>query len=70
MYDPTLRAEFQTLKLRARGAAGDVVWEVDRRRYGTSAADRALEWPLSRGVHEITAIDQSGARAQTKITVR
>lgn len=70
MYDPTLRAEFQTLKLRARGAAGDVVWEINGIRYGASAADRALEWPLTRGVHDIVAIDTSGARAQTRITVR
>ena len=70
MYDPTLRAEFQTLKLRALGAAGDVTWEINGARYGTSSADRALEWPLSRGVHQITAIDSTGARAQTRITVR
>ena len=70
MYDPTLRAEFQVLKLRARGAAGEVTWEIDGARYGASAVDRALEWPLTRGTHEITAIDASGARAQTRITVR
>jgi penicillin-binding protein 1C len=71
MYDPTLRAEFQTLKLRARGAAGgDVVWEVDGTRVGTTGPDRTIEWPLRRGAHQIVAIDAAGTRATTKITVR
>ncbi len=70
LYDPTLRADFQTLKLRARGAAGDVVWEINGTRFGTSDADRAIEWPLTRGEHQIVAIDATGARAQTRISVR
>jgi len=70
LYDPTLRADFQTLKLRARGAAGDVVWEINGARFGTSAADRAIEWPLTRGEHQIVATDTTGARAQTRISVR
>jgi len=70
LYDPTLRAEFQTLMLRARGAAGDVVWEVNGARIGTTSAGRAVEWPLTRGQHQIVAIDRTGARAQTRITVK
>jgi penicillin-binding protein 1C len=70
LYDPTLRTQFQTLKLRARGAAGELVWEIDGTHFATSAPDRAVEWPLRRGEHEIVAIDTTGARAQTRITVR
>jgi penicillin-binding protein 1C len=78
LYDPTLRAEFQTLKLRARGAAGAVIWEINGERYpagagaaaGSGLGNRAIEWPLRRGVHEFVAIDESGARARTRVTVR
>lgn len=70
LFDPTLRREFQTLKLRARGASGEVTWEIDGTRFATTAADRAVEWPLTRGQHQIVAVDVSGARAQTRITVR
>lgn len=70
LFDPTLRADFQTLKLRARGAAGDVVWEINGARVGTSEADRAIEWPLTRGEHQIVATDATGARAATRVTVR
>lgn len=70
LYDSTLRPEYQTLKLRARSATGDVTWEINGRPFGTTSADRAIEWPLVRGVHQIVAIDSSGARAQTRITVK
>lgn len=70
LYDPTLRPEFQTLRLRARGTDSDVRWEVDGIPFGTSRPDRALDWPLTRGQHHIVAIDASGQRADTRITVR
>ena len=70
LYDATLRREFQTLTLRARGASGDVTWEINGRRFGTSTTDGAIEWPLVRGVHQLVAIDGTGARAETRITVK
>ena len=70
LYDPTLRPEFQTLRLRARGTDTDVSWEVDGERVGTTNAAGALEWPLKRGEHRIVATDGTGSRAETRITVR
>lgn len=70
LYDPTLRSDFQTLKLRARGAVGTVTWEVDGVHFGTTTMDRLMDWPLKRGVHIFVATDESGARAETRVTVR
>ena len=70
LFDPTLRSEFQTLPLRVRGADGTIAWEIDGRAYGTSGADHSLDWPLTRGEHRIVAVTATGARAETRITVR
>jgi len=70
LFDPTLRAAFQTLKLQARGATGDVTWDIDGVRFASAAADRAVEWPLALGQHQIVVTDATGAQARTKVTVR
>lgn len=63
LIDPTLRNEFQTLRLRA-DAASRVTWKVNDRVVGSN------EWPLVRGRHVITAVDARGQRDSVMITVR
>jgi penicillin-binding protein 1C len=71
LYDPTLRAEFQTLPLRAvTGAAVTrLAWEVDGRAVGAAPADRALDWPLARGEHTV-AVSDGKEREETTILVK
>jgi hypothetical protein len=47
MIDPTLRREFQTLRLRA---SATVAWQIDGVPHSSS------EWPLRPGSHTITAL--------------
>jgi penicillin-binding protein 1C len=63
MIDPTLRTEFQTVQLRA-AASGEVEWAVDGRRLPEP------EWPLTRGVHTITATTAGGQRASVRVFVK
>ena len=58
--DPTLRAEFQALQLKA---TSPVTWIVDGRRTNDA-------WSLSGGKHTITAVDGEGRRDSVTITVR
>jgi len=58
--DPTLRAEFQALQLKA---TAPVTWMVDGRH-----TDDA--WSLRGGRHTITAVDDEGRRDSVTITVR
>jgi penicillin-binding protein 1C len=60
LIDPTLRSEFQMLKLRATSNAS---WRVDGRRVSN-------EWPLKPGEHIVEAIDRDGNRDKVKIRVR
>jgi penicillin-binding protein 1C len=60
MIDPTLRSDFQALRLRATTTA---TWLVDGRR-------AAEEWPLHAGKHTITAVAQNGQHDSVRITVR
>lgn len=69
LIDPTLRAEFQRLPLRAIGARGRVEWRIDGRPLGERAS-HSPEWPLARGTHEITARDASGRDAVVTVTVK
>lgn len=64
LIDPTLRMEYQALRLRA---AERVAWQVDDRRIGTGAS---LEWQLAPGTHTITAVDGRGARDSVRIFVK
>ena len=69
LIDPTLRMEYQTLRLRAI-ASTRVAWHVDDRRIGIASPGRALEWRLSPGPHTITATDDAGRRDAVKIFVK
>jgi membrane carboxypeptidase/penicillin-binding protein PbpC len=72
LIDPTLRAEFQTLPLRARGvpAGTPLEWLVNNVAVGTVDAGGTLRWPLARGRHVIVVRDAFGERAETAIEVR
>ncbi len=63
LIDPTLRSQYQTLRLRA-DAASRVQWRVNNRPIATT------EWPLVPGEHTITAIDARGHRDSVKIVVK
>jgi penicillin-binding protein 1C len=70
LRDPTLRAEFQTLALRARGARGSVEWRVDGAVVGTSGDGAGVRWPLTAGEHRVEARDATGRTAVVTIQVR
>ena len=63
LIDPTLRMQYQTLRLRAE-AASRVSWHVDNRPVASS------EWSLVPGEHTITAVDSSGRRDSVRIVVK
>ena len=62
LIDPTLRAEFQTLRLRAISPTR-VQWYIDERKVEP-------EWQLARGAHTVTAMDESGRRESVRIFVK
>jgi membrane carboxypeptidase/penicillin-binding protein PbpC len=70
--DPTLRAEFQTLALRATGAARDdtLEWLVDGRPVGVMSSGGTVRWPMTRGTHAISVRSQSGQSAAITVEVR
>ena len=70
LFDPTLRAEFQTLPLRAvaESSTGTLSWEIDGRAVGTSSADRALDWPRARRAQVVVSDGKS--REETAILVK
>jgi penicillin-binding protein 1C len=71
MIDPTLRAEFQTLPLRASGVQdGDVYWSIDGVAAGRSSADAPFHWPLAVGPHKIAARDARGRTVEVSILVK
>ena len=61
LIDPTLRREFQTLRLHANA---NVSWHIDDRKIAGS------EWPLTPGEHVVMAVDAKGRRDSVKIIVR
>jgi penicillin-binding protein 1C len=71
LLDPTLRAEFQTLPLRAvtETAGARLSWEVDGRAVGAASAERALDWPLALGAH-VVAVSDGAVRDETTIVVK
>jgi penicillin-binding protein 1C len=71
LFDPTLRAEFQTLPLRAitETPGARLSWEVDGRPVGAATAERGLDWPLARGSHTVTVSD-GAVRDETSIVVK
>jgi penicillin-binding protein 1C len=71
LIDPTLRREFQTLPLRAIAERGSLIeWTVDGVGVGTSGGDRAVEWQLVPGEHQVTARDRTGHAVETRIVVK
>lgn len=63
LIDPTLRREFQALKLKA-SAATNVQWQVNAQKL------EGNEWALTPGQHVITARDASGKRDSVRIFVK
>jgi penicillin-binding protein 1C len=71
LLDPTLRPEFQTLALSARGGApGPLDWFIDDALVGRDVRDGRLHWPLARGRHVIVVRDTAGRSARTYVDVR
>jgi penicillin-binding protein 1C len=70
LRDPTLRAEFQTLPLRARSETGRVEWRVNGTFVGKSAPGAPVRWPLQTGKHLIEVKDAQGRTATTTVTVK
>ena len=70
LRDPTLRAEFQTLPLRAEASTPPLTWEVNGRTVGTTAPERALPWTLVAGAHVIRVTDGRGRQAEASILVK
>jgi penicillin-binding protein 1C len=69
LIDPTLRREFQTLRLRAVSDS-TVSWAVGDERIGTSSPGGSLEWPLTPGIHTIRARDGQGREEAVRIVVK
>jgi penicillin-binding protein 1C len=70
LIDPTLRASFQAVALRATGAAGIVRWRVNGKTVASGPAHRQLSWPLRPGEHEVLALDARGRSARATIRVK
>jgi penicillin-binding protein 1C len=71
LIDPTLRREFQTLPLRVVAATpGTIEWQVAGRVVGSLSSEAALMWPLTPGVHRITARDERGRIAESSVVVK
>jgi penicillin-binding protein 1C len=70
LIDPTLRREFQTLTLSARGGVGPLEWAVNDRPVGIDHGQDPLRWPLERGRQRITVRDTAGRVAETEVEVR
>jgi penicillin-binding protein 1C len=70
LIDPTLRREYQALPLRATAATGRVEWRVNGQLIGSTTGTRALQWPLERGEHVVTARDRRGQAADVTILVK
>jgi penicillin-binding protein 1C len=63
LIDPTLRMQYQTVRLRA-DATSRVEWRINDRRIAGN------EWSLIPGRHTITAVDASGRRDSVQILVK
>jgi penicillin-binding protein 1C len=72
LRDPTLRAAYQTLPLRAVAAASArrLRWQVDGRPVGQTRADEPLRWPLAAGRHTVRVDDDRGYFDETTILVK
>jgi penicillin-binding protein 1C len=69
--DPTLRADFQALALRATTATRTTItWTVDGHTIGTTSSEEPMAWPLRVGTHRIEARDTEGRRAEAAVIVK
>jgi membrane carboxypeptidase/penicillin-binding protein PbpC len=70
LYDPTLRAEFQSIALKARTSnAAGLKWFVNDVPLDV-AGSGTPRWPLARGKHRITVRDARGNSATADVVVR
>lgn len=71
LIDPTLRPEFQTLRLRVIARAPTTVtWTIGGAPLGRGSSEAPLEWPLRRGRHVFAVRDGQGNTAESVVTVR
>lgn len=72
LYDPTLRAEFQTLPLQVviAGREREVVWRINGQEAGRGGPAASIDWPLSLGTHVVSVEDRAGNRDSVTIVVR
>jgi penicillin-binding protein 1C len=71
LIDPTLRGDFQTLRLRASGAPDTrLQWRVNGRPLATAAAGEIVRWRLAPGRHRFEVRDDRGRSDATTISVR
>ena len=70
LIDPTLRADFQTLPLRAIAADGQIEWRVNGRLHASVGDGGDAHWPLRPGTHVIRASDGRGQDAEVTIVVK
>ena len=71
LIDPTLRAEFQAVPLRAIGAgSARLSWAVNGREVGTVTGDASLHWTLERGVQHAVVRDGEGRTADVSFVVK
>lgn len=70
LMDATLRPEFQSLPLEARGGAQPFLWTVDGTPVPSPSDGSRPRWPISRGRHDVEVRDAEGASARVRIEVR
>lgn len=70
LLDPTLRADYQSLPLKAQGAIGRIEWSLNGQSLGATLGETPITWPLVRGTHTISARDANGRQAQSQIVVK
>ncbi|HYM62652.1 MAG TPA: penicillin-binding protein 1C [Thermoanaerobaculia bacterium] len=71
LIDPTLRMQYQTLRLRAStDQRTRLTWRVDAHQVGECSSDASVDWPLAPGRHTIAAVDGRGHRDEVTITVK
>jgi penicillin-binding protein 1C len=71
LIDPTLRREFQAIPLRVTvSRPGTIEWRVNGESLGSTSSEGSKMWPLVPGIHTITARDEHGGVAQSRIVVR
>ena len=71
LIDPTLRRDFQTLRLKVVAPAPiRVEWSINGVPFSATSSESLVEWPLRPGRHTIAARDSVGNTIESTITVR